>query len=96
MSAICDLTNQVNAAFAQINQNFAVLFAGAANDGVIPKVTVAERTGIFGYGQSLSVGSDGIPVEHTTAVNGHKTFSTGPNMPSGAELLSEADLFALS
>ena len=56
-------------------------------------VEVANWTGIFGYGQSLSVGADGTPVVHDAAVHSHKTFSGGPNNPSGAALATSTPLF---
>lgn len=93
MSAICDLTNQVNQGFAQINQNFAALFAGQGSGGITPKVKIGTWTGIWWYGQSLAVGADGVPVAHTTPVNGHLTFDNGPNYPVGAELSVIDQLF---
>jgi hypothetical protein len=56
-------------------------------------VTVAERTGIYWHGQSLSVGADGNPIAHISAVHNHLTFATGPNNPVGAALDSSAALF---
>lgn len=76
------------------------LTQAAGDERYLPRgsvgVDAADWTGIFWYGQSLSVGADGNPIAHTSAVHNHLTFTGGPNNPSGVALDATAPLFEVA
>jgi len=55
----------------------------------------ANWNGIFGYGQSLSIGADGKPPLHTdpAGVSGHLSFDNGPDYPNGTDFNAVQPLF---